>query len=120
MPTTNISVDLGSEAADSLEFLATAIERELTRLDALEAAAVPGASRDDADFQRWSHQIRGALVALRGLGLLLTDEQAKQCRHLWDAALKHTTENLGACPIEWFAAVQGLDTVLPWVEEAKA
>jgi len=77
MTTTNLNLDLGSEAAGSIEFLADVIERELNRLDALEAAAEPGASRDDADFQRWCHQIRGALVALRGLGLPLSHEHGE-------------------------------------------
>lgn len=119
MPTTNVPVDLGGEAASSLEFLADVIERELNRLDALEQAADPGAARDDPDFQRWCHQIRGALVALRGLGLLLSDSQAIACRHLWWAAYEFITPIQEECSSDWTRALQELDGLLPRSEKTE-
>jgi hypothetical protein len=118
MTTVHIPVDLGAEAASSIETVAGVLERELNHLEYLAEAAGP-AVRDDPDFQRFRQQLRASLVALRGLGLLLTDEQAKQCRHLWEAAYLHTSSNLGGCPLSWFAAVQSLAGVLPAVEEAQ-
>jgi len=49
-------------------------------------------------------------------GLLLTDAQALQCRHLWEAAYEYTSHDLTAHPRAWYGAVQCLDTVLPHVE----
>jgi len=116
MTTTNLNLDLGCEAAGSVEFLADVIERELNRLDALEQAADPGAGRDDPDFQRWCHQIRGALVALRGLGLLLSHEQAQMARHLWWAAYEFITPIQEECSSDWTRALQVLDDLLPPTE----
>ena len=119
MSTVTINVDLGTEAAGSLEAVAEAIERELASLDQLATAAGPGAVRDDANFQLYRRQLHAALLALRGRGLHLSDDQAKQARCLWEAAYLHTSSNLGGCPLSWFAAVQSLAGVLPHVEEAK-
>ena len=118
MSTTNINVDLGSFAAASLESVATSIEAALAQLDRLAEAAGPGAVRDDADFQQFRRQIHASLLALRGRGLHLTNEQAIACRHLWEAAFALTAKDLSAHPREWYGAVQGLDTVLPHVEVA--
>ncbi len=115
---TTINIDLGAEAADSLEFVADVIERELNRLDQLEEAA-PGSSCDDPDFHRWCHQIRGALVALRGLGLLMSNEQARMARHLWYAAADRIVPDQESCSTEWRAALQRLDDVLPRLEKTE-
>ena len=118
MSTVTINVDLGTEAAGSLEAVAEAIECELASLDRLATAAGPGGDRD-ADFQLYRRQIHAALLALRGRGLHLTDEQARQCRHLWEAAFALTSQDLEAYPLAWYGAVQSLAGVLPHVEEAK-
>ena len=113
-----MNLDLGAEAASALENAAEALEAALAQLDRLGDAAGPGGDRD-AEFQLYRRQIHTALLALRGRGLHLSDDQAIGCRNLWEAAFLHTSNNLDSCPTAWFAAVQGLDSVLPWVEEAK-
>ena len=118
MTTTNINIDLGGFAAGTLENLAESIEAALAQLDRLTVAGGPGADRDDADFQIYQRQICAALQALRGNGLLLTDEQARNCRHLWEAAYAVTSQDLTGHPRAWYGAVQCLDTVLPHVEVA--
>jgi len=118
MTTLTLNLDLGAEAASSLETVADTLEATLAQLDRLGDAAGPGGDRD-ADFQLYRRQIHAALLALRGRGLHLTDEQARQCRHLWEAAFALTSQDLEAYPLAWYGAVQSLAGVLPHVEEAK-